>query len=164
VWSTTDAERLLALDAETFCAELAGALQHALGEVSAPTRRVAFPLRLAHAATYVQARFALVGDSAHSVHPLAGQGVNLGLADARALAAELAAARDAGRDWAGLRVLKRYERARRADNLDMLAVTDALYRAFGLDLPGAARLLQAGMSAVDRLALAKRPLLERALG
>jgi 2-polyprenyl-6-methoxyphenol hydroxylase-like FAD-dependent oxidoreductase len=126
-------------------------MQQALGAVMETTPRIAFPLRLLHAQDYARPGLVLVGDAAHAIHPLAGQGVNLGFADVAALAQTLAAARDAGRDWAGLRNLQRYARARKAENLEMLAVTDGLYRAFRLRLPGLKAALGLGMEAVDKL-------------
>lgn len=164
VWSSTEAERLLALDDAAFCAELSAASQQALGQVLATSARASFGLRLSHAETYVRDGFALAGDSAHTVHPLAGQGVNLGLADAEALVRTLVEARAAGRDVGGLRTLKRYERARRADNLEMLAVTDGLSRAFRLQAPGWARLRDSGMFAVQRLQPLKALLAREAAG
>lgn len=164
VWSTAapDAEALLALDDASFCAHLAEAVQDQAGALCEPTRRLRFDLRLMHAETYVAPRCALIGDSAHQLHPLAGQGLNLGLADVAELAATLRDARDAGRDWSALRSLRRYERARQAANLEMLALTDALGRAWSLDLPGWRRLLSLGMTAVDRLPGAKPMLAARA--
>lgn len=164
VWSTTEAERLLALDDDRFMAELAAAIQFRLGAVTATTARVSFPLRLSHAGDYVREGFALAGDSAHTVHPLAGQGVNLGLADGRALVAALVQARAAGRRIGSLRTLKTYARARKAGNLEMLAVTDGLYRAFDLELPGWVRLRDAGMAAVQRLQPLKSLLIRQAAG
>lgn len=164
VWSSTEAERLLALDDDRFMAELAAATQFHFGAVTATTARVSFPLRLSHAGDYVREGFALAGDSAHTVHPLAGQGVNLGLADGRALVATLVQARAAGRRIGSLRTLKAYERARKADNLEMLAVTDGLYRAFDLELPGWSRLRDAGMAAVQRLQPLKTLLIRQAAG
>lgn len=166
VWSTTeaDARALLALDDAHFARQLEDAMQSAVGHIGKLTQRLSFPLRLMHAQSYVAPRCALVGDSAHLIHPLAGQGLNLGLADARQLAHELATARDAGRDWCAERTLRRYERARQTENLEMLAITDALGRAFALDLPGWRRLLSFGMQTVDRLAPIKQALAGRAAG
>jgi 2-octaprenylphenol hydroxylase len=104
----------------------------------------------------------LVGDSAHVIHPLAGQGLNLGLADVSQLCADLDTARRARRDWSALRTLQRYERTRQAENLEMLALTDALGRAFSLDFPGWRRLLSLGLRAVDRMAPLKNGLAARA--
>ena len=166
VWSTTDADAqaLLKLDDAAFVRHLEDAMQSAAGRLSLPTRRLAFPLRLMHAEHYVASRCALVGDSAHLIHPLAGQGLNLGLADVSQLVAELSDARRAGRDWSALRILSRYERARQAENLDMLAITDVLGRAFALDMPGWRRLLHLGMRAVDGLPPLKQALAGRATG
>ncbi|PPE72340.1 2-octaprenyl-3-methyl-6-methoxy-1,4-benzoquinol hydroxylase [Solimonas fluminis] len=164
VWSSTEAERLLALDDAAFLAELAAAIQYEHGAVTATSARASFPLRLSHARDYVRDSFALAGDAAHSVHPLAGQGVNLGFSDAAALVGILAEARDAGRDYGSLRCLKRYERARKAGNLDMLAVTDGLSRAFDLDIPGWPALRDLGMQAVQRLQPLKTLLTRQAAG
>jgi 2-octaprenylphenol hydroxylase len=162
VWSTQDAEDLLAQDDVEFRARLAAALQFELGAVTSCTRRVGFPLRLLHARDYVLPRFALAGDAAHVVHPLAGQGVNLGLADVVALTKQITQA--AGRDPGKLRLLKRYERERKADNLDMLAVTDSLNRAFGMRSGGWDALRQFGIGAVNRLTPLKNLLMRRAAG
>ncbi|MDB5973295.1 MAG: UbiH/UbiF family hydroxylase [Nevskia sp.] len=153
VWSAEEAlaQELLALDDAAFLARLGEALEHALGEVVEATPRISFPLRLLHAQDYVRPGLVLVGDAAHAIHPLAGQGVNLGFADVQELAQTLAAARDAGRDWAGLRNLQRYARARKAANLEMLTLTDGLYRAFRLRVPGLKAALGLGMEAVGKL-------------
>lgn len=166
VWSTSepDADALLTLDDATFAQHLQDAVQAAAGTLAKPTKRLRFPLRLLHAERYVAPRCALVGDSAHVVHPLAGQGLNLGLADVAQLVRELSEARRAGRAWSSLRTLSRYERARQAENLDMLAITDALSRVFALDLPGWRSLLNLGLRAVDRVAPLKQLLATRAAG
>lgn len=163
VWSTTRAAELLALSDAAFLQELIVASENILGEITATTRRLKFPLRLLHARDYVRERLALVGDAAHVIHPLAGQGVNLGLADAQALVAVLADAKQAGQDIGGLRVLKRYARARRADTLEMLALTDGLYRAFGPASGGWNEWRYAGMKALNRLAPLKNYFVRRAL-
>jgi ubiquinone biosynthesis UbiH/UbiF/VisC/COQ6 family hydroxylase len=164
VWSVEEPQvtELLALDDATFCARLSGAIEHALGPVTGTTQRVAFPLRLQHANRYIAERLVLIGDAAHTVHPLAGQGVNLGFADVQALVKVLREARDAGRDWSVERTLAHYQRERRPENLEMLALTDALYRAFRLPLPGLRALLGFGLGAVDRLAPVKSWLARRA--
>lgn len=153
VWSAEQAlaQELLALDDAAFLSRLGEASEQALGAIRAGTRRLSFPLRLLHAQDYARVGLVLVGDAAHTVHPLAGQGVNLGLADAEQLAATLAEARGARRDWWSLRNLQRYTRARKAANLEMLALTDGLYRAFRLHLPGVKAALGLGMEAVDKL-------------
>jgi hypothetical protein len=97
VWSSTEAEALLALDDAAFCRALGEASQHVLGAITGCTRRVQFPLALQHAERYVAGRAVLVGDAAHVVHPLAGQGVNLGFGDVAVLLDTIAVARAAGR-------------------------------------------------------------------
>jgi ubiquinone biosynthesis UbiH/UbiF/VisC/COQ6 family hydroxylase len=166
VWSAEEAQatELLALDDREFCARLAAASEYALGEVAETTRRIALPLRLQHAREYSHPGVVLIGDAAHAIHPLAGQGVNLGLADADTLAATLGEARDAGRDWAGTRVLARYMRARKAANLEMLAVTDVLNRAFRSRVPGVREVLGLGLEAVGRLEPLRGWLARRAAG
>jgi 2-polyprenylphenol 6-hydroxylase len=166
VWSTTtaEAEALMALPDEAFRARLSGAIDDVLGPVRSATPRLAFPLRLLHASEYVREGLALVGDSAHVIHPLAGQGVNLGLADAEALAAVAAAARDAKRPIGRRRVLQRYERARQAANLEVMALTDALHRLFRSRAPGVAALRELGMGLVERSGPLKHALARRAMG
>jgi len=164
VWSSSEAAALLALDDEDFRRALGEASQQVLGAITSCTRRLQFPLGLQHAEHYVIPGAVLIGDAAHVVHPLAGQGVNLGFADAAALLETLSVARDEQRDFASLRVLRRYERARRADVLDMIAVTDGLYRAFRLPLPALAPLRDWGFALVNRSGPLKRELVRRAIG
>lgn len=164
VWSSSEAASVLALDDDDFLRALGDASQHRLGRIVACTRRVSFALGLQHAQTYVAPRAVLVGDAAHVVHPLAGQGVNLGFADAEALIDTLGDTRDAGRDFASTRALKRYERTRRADVIDMLAATDGLYRAFRMPLPGLARLRGSGFAAINAIGPLRRELVRRAIG
>lgn len=166
VWSV-DAERaraLLALEHAAFMAALAEALGGRLGRVLATTPRVAFPLQRLHAERYVAARVALIGDAAHSVHPLAGQGVNLGLLDAAALAEVLRAAAAVGRDVGALAVLRRYERWRKGDNLAMLFFTDAMQRLFASRRAPVQRLRNAGLALTDALGPVKEALMRRAAG
>src|SRR5260221_4074582 len=121
-------------DAE-FRARLGEAIQGETGDIGAIARRVAFALRLVHAREYVKGPLVLLGDAAHVVHPLAGQGVNLGLADAALLVEILGQTKSAGAPLSSPRALKRYERSRKAENLEMLALTDALYRSFDVNAP-----------------------------
>lgn len=164
VWSadTARAAELLTMDDAAFAAALAEASQHALGEVTALGPRSAFPLRLLHARDYHRPGLVLVGDAAHAVHPLAGQGANLGFADVARLAETLRAAREAGRDWASARSLSAYSRARKAANLEMLALTDGLYRGFGSAIPGLRELLGLGLETVNRIAPVKSLLARQA--
>ncbi len=164
VWSTTEAATVMALDDDAFCAALTAASQQVLGRVLACTRRLDFPLVLQDAQDYVRPRFALAGDAAHVVHPLAGQGVNLGFGDVRGLIDTLSAARQARRDIGSLRVLARYQRARKAEVGEMIAVTDGIYRAYRLQLPGWERLRQQGLSLVNAVTPLRQALVRRACG
>lgn len=162
VWSADEplAEALLAMTDEAFCAALGEATVHVLGAVSAPEPRVDLPLRWLHARSYTARRFALAGDAAHVVHPLAGQGANLGLADAAMLAQCL----DRDGDPGERRGLRRYERARKADNLAMLAALDALQRVFSLRTEPLIGLRAGGVGLVQRIGPLKRRLVRRAMG
>ena len=166
VWSVTEdrARALLALDDAAFRGELEQASQCRLGAVTAVSRRIALPLRLQHADPYVRPRLALIGDAAHAVHPLAGQGVNLGLLDAAQLADDLATALERGRDLGGLWTLRRYERARRGDNLRMLGAMDGFKRLFSNANPLLVAARNTGLAVADRLPPFKRLLMAEALG
>jgi 2-octaprenylphenol hydroxylase len=165
VWSLPnhEAERLLAASDVEFLGELGAASAGVIGALTACSKRVAFPLLALHALRYTVPRVALLGDAAHTVHPLAGQGMNLGLLDAASAAAVIEDALLAGEDVGDLKVLRRYERARKGDNLAMLAAFDGLNRLFGL--PGwAAPLRGIGMRAVEAAHPVKRLLMQKALG
>jgi len=122
----------------------------------------AFPLQRLSARRSVAPRIALVGDAAHVVHPLAGQGANLGLQDARRLA-EVLERREPGRDPGELRLLRRYERARAEDVLAMQATVHGLWRLFGAQGAGWARLRNLGLNLTDRLPVVKNLLIRRAM-
>jgi 2-octaprenylphenol hydroxylase len=166
VWSATEdrARQLMALDDGAFRAELETAFEGRLGAVTALGRRAAFPLRLQHADQYVRPRLALLGDAAHALHPLAGQGVNLGFLDAAQLADNLAEALAKGRDIGGLWTLRRYERARRGENMRMLGVMEAFKRLFGNRNPLLVAARGAGLAVADRSPFLKRAFIEQALG
>jgi 2-polyprenylphenol 6-hydroxylase len=165
VWSlpTARATALLAAPVAELVAELQTASAGVLGDLSPSAARAGFPLQALHALRYCSARAVLVGDAAHTVHPLAGQGMNLGLLDAAALAAVIEDAVLAGEDPGDLKVLRRYERDRKGDNLQMLLALDGLHRLFGLPA-WAAPIRTAGLRVVDSSASAKRLFMERALG
>lgn len=153
VWSVPDAEaaRLLALDDVAFCRELGAAFDFRLGAITATSARAAFPLRLRLAESYLAPRLALIGDAAHVVHPLAGQGVNLGLRDVDELCQVLVAARSAQRDFAAAAVLRRYERRRRSDNAVAAHAFDAIQRVFGSPSMPVAAVRGAALAAVEHL-------------
>jgi ubiquinone biosynthesis UbiH/UbiF/VisC/COQ6 family hydroxylase len=164
VWSTADdeAQRLMALEAPALAAEVAAASRNALGALTALTAPRAFPLRRLAAEAAVAPRVALVGDAAHVVHPLAGQGANLGLQDARALAGALAA-RESWRDPGDLRLLRRYARARAGDALAMQAAVHGLHRLFAAQAAPLAWLRNAGLNLTDRLPVLKNLLIRQAM-
>lgn len=169
VWTTTPehAEELLQLDEAGLAMHIAAAADHVLGEVSVAASRAAFPLQLAQVDEYCRHRFVLVGDAAHSMHPLAGQGVNLGFMDVASLAQVLGDARQAGASietLCELRVLRRYERWRKTENTFALGLVDTLNRLFSNDRQDAGLLRRTGLRAVQKLPLAKRMLMLRALG
>lgn len=166
VWSLpeNEATRILALDDQQFCAALGAAFDFRLGTIAATTPRAAFPLRLRTAERYLAPRFALIGDAAHVVHPLAGQGVNLGLRDAQELGAILIAARDAKRNFASESTLRKYERRRRSDNTLSAHAFDVIQRVFASDVLPLATLRSAGMTVVDRIGPLKRLFAAHAAG
>ena len=166
VWSLPEAEaqRVMALDDEAFFNELGVASDFRLGRITGSTARAAFPLRLQLAKTYQAERFVLLGDAAHAVHPLAGQGVNLGLRDVVELRDTLLAAREAGQDIAAAHVLRRYARRRRsADTLDALGF-DALARIYSWRAAPLVAARGLGVRLIDKLSPIKRRLAEHAAG
>ncbi len=166
VWSLPEAEaqRVLALDDRRFCDELGAASDFRLGRITGSTSRAAFPLKLQLAERYQAERFVLLGDAAHAVHPLAGQGVNLGLRDVAELRDTLIGARAAGRDIGAEHVLRRYARRRRsADTLDALGF-DALARIYAWRSPPLVAARAVGVRLLDRLAPLKRRLSDHAAG
>jgi 2-octaprenyl-3-methyl-6-methoxy-1,4-benzoquinol hydroxylase/2-octaprenylphenol hydroxylase len=166
VWSLPEAEaqRVLALGDQAFLDELGLASDFRLGRIVASTPRAAFPLKLQLAERYQADRFVLLGDAAHTVHPLAGQGVNLGLRDVTELRDTLLAARAAGRDIGAAHVLRRYARRRRsADTLDALGF-DALARIYAWQSPALVAARGLGVRLLDRLAPLKRRISEHAAG
>ncbi|MCF3945678.1 UbiH/UbiF/VisC/COQ6 family ubiquinone biosynthesis hydroxylase [Acidiphilium iwatense] len=154
------ASRLGTLDDARFTAEVARRLGDHLGAIRLVGRRWTYPLSALHAHRYFAARLALVGDSAHGIHPIAGQGLNLGLRDAMALARLIDAADDPGTPG----LLARYQRARRPDNLLMLLATDGLDRLFSTDLPPVRLARDLGLAAVNRMPRLKRAFMRTAMG
>ena len=166
VWNerVEDARDICALPPDDFLAELTPRFGRELGRLTLLDRPVAFPFALKIARSFVAARLALIGDAAHVVHPIAGQGVNLGLRDAAALAQEIVEAARLGLDPGGSDVLRQYERARRADTLTMVAGMDALNRLFSNDFAPARALRDLGLGLVDRAPGLKNLFVRRATG
>ncbi len=166
VWSTTHdhASALLALGEAAFAEELAINFEQRLGRIEKIGPRAVFPLRYFETLHYIQPRLALVGDAAHMMHPLAGQGVNLGMADAASLAEVLLDACGKHRDPGSYSVLRRYERWRRADNRAMLCSMDAFKLLFSSGSESICWLRNTGLNITDRMTPLKRAFMQRALG
>jgi 2-octaprenylphenol hydroxylase len=166
VWTTTPEQtrRLFSMPEDAFCTKLALAFDHRLGAVTACGPRAAFPLSRSHAEAYVRPRVALVGDAAHIIHPLAGQGANLGLLDAAALAEVVIDAVEAGRDPGAVHVLRRYERWRKGENVLMQMTMDVFNTLFGSTYEPVRALRGAGLNLTDRLPPLKEFFIRRASG
>jgi 2-octaprenylphenol hydroxylase len=166
VWSVTpeQSERLMKLDDERFCRELEQAFEGRLGQVLSADPRLCVPLRQRHAKRYVAPGLALIGDAAHTIHPLAGQGVNLGFLDAAVLAEVLRGAIERGERLADERVLSRYERRRMPHNLALMAAMEGFERLFQADALPVRLLRNAGLKMVDRSSEGKAMFVRQALG
>ncbi|MGR1219699.1 2-octaprenyl-3-methyl-6-methoxy-1,4-benzoquinol hydroxylase [Metapseudomonas otitidis] len=166
VWSVTpeEAERLMALDDEAFCSVLGEAFEHRLGRVEHSDPRLCIPLRQRHAKRYVEPGLALIGDAAHTIHPLAGQGVNLGFLDAAVLAEVLLHAHARGERLADEKVLSRFERRRMPYNLGMMAAMEGFERLFQADPLPLRWLRNAGLRWVNQQPEAKALFVRQALG
>lgn len=166
VWSAEPelAESLLKQSESDFCAALAAALEYRLGGVRACSSRTAFPLRQRHAVDYVKPRIALVGDAAHTIHPLAGQGINLGLQDVMTLAEELTSGTRRGEDAGELALLRRFQRRRKSENLIMMAAMDGFKYLFGDRRLPLRWLRNQGLKWVDRSGPVKQQLMRHAMG
>lgn len=165
VWSTRDedAARLLELASEELVAQVAAASHGAVGDLRLITPPAVFPLRLQRVRQLVLPRLALIGDAAHNVHPLAGQGVNLGFRDARELA-QVLRERGSQTDCGDYRLLRRYERARREDIVAMQFATDSLQRLFNNEIAWLASLRNCGLRLMNRQAQLKNLLVQHAVG
>ena len=166
VWSqeTEEANHLMTLDDQQFCLRLAAASEYCLGRVTDVEQRFAIPLRQRHAIDYAIHRVALLGDAAHSIHPLAGQGANLGFADVEVLVDEVSRALTRGVDIGDISVLRRYQRRRKPDNLATMAAMEGFKRLFAADLLPLRLLRNLGMSTLNQQAAIKNALIKRAMG
>ena len=166
VWteSSKDADHLLEQDELVFEMELEQRFGHKLGEISLASKVQAFPLGLTLAREFVRNRFALAGDAAHGIHPIAGQGLNLGFKDAAALAETIVEANRLGQDIGSLDVLERYQVWRRFDTVRMGVTTDVLNRLFSNDNEALRSLRTIGLGLVDRLPALKNFFIGQAAG
>lgn len=158
-------DSLMALDDAGFAAQVQSLFPAFYGAIEIiDHKRMAYPLSLIHAAEYVAPRMALVADAAHGIHPIAGQGLNLGFRDLNEITSLIADAFAAGQDIGGRDVLQTYQRRRRPDNTTMIAVTDGLVRLFSNDLKSVKMLRRFGLKAVSKIPVAKRFFMHRAMG
>jgi len=166
VWSTDahHAKTLCKIEQTKFITELQHASGGVLGQISLESNSASFPIQASYASRYCGNRTVLLGDAAHTIHPLAGQGMNLGLMDAAVLAEVLIEAQKKREDIGDYRVLRRYERNRKGDNLKMLFALDALHRLFGISGKIAPSIRSIGLSAVDAMPFAKSMIMRQAFG
>jgi 2-octaprenyl-6-methoxyphenol hydroxylase len=166
VWTESDADapHYLALPEAEFNAELERRMGEYWGAVAVTGKRFAYPLKLMHATQFVAARFALVGDAAHGIHPIAGQGVNLGYRDVAVLAELLAEQHRLGLDLGAASVLAHYARWRKSDSVSMTASTDLLNRLFSNASPSLAFLRRNGLRVVEQLPPVKKFFMRHAMG
>ena len=166
VWSqdTAEARRLMALGDTEFTAELERAIECELGAVESVSSRFAFPLRQRHAKDYIAPGFALVGDAAHTIHPLAGQGANLGYGDVRTMLDELLRAKSAGLSPANELVLARYQRRRKGENLAMMAAMEGFKQLFGRDELPVRWLRNTGLRWLNQVGPVKNRIAAEAMG
>jgi 2-octaprenyl-6-methoxyphenol hydroxylase len=166
VWSAGNREAagLLALDDRAFAAEAEAAMGGFLGRIDLLTPRSSYPLGFHHAVRITDRRLALVGDAAHAIHPIAGQGVNLGFRDAAALAEVLVDGARVGLDLGDAQLLARYQRWRALDGFSVALATDGLTRVYGVPGKAASAVRRFGMAMIDRLGPLKNTLNAAARG
>jgi len=166
VWTEREdlGPHMMGLDDDAFRAEVAKRFGDYLGEIEIEGPRWSYPLSLQIAERYIDQRLALVGDAAHGMHPIAGQGLNVGLRDVAAFAEVIVDAARLGLDIGAPDVLERYQRWRRFDNVTLLAVTDVLNRLFSNDIAPLASARQAGLAAVDQIPSLKKLFMSHARG
>ncbi len=166
VWTEPEgfAAAYRALDAAAFTQEIQRRLDGYLGAIQLDSPTFSYPLCLVMAQRYAGDRVALIGDAAHAIHPIAGQGVNLGYRDVAALAELLVEAKRLGLDLGGAALLARYARWRRPDAAAMIAATDGLNRLFSNDFAPLRRARRLGLAAVEKLRPAKRYFMRHAMG
>lgn len=166
VWSAREdlASEILNLDDHALATEIQQYAGDALTGVRIASRRWSYPLGLQFAHQYIGSRLALVGDAAHAIHPVAGQGLNMGFRDVAAMIEVLTDARRLGLDIGGTEVLRRYERWRRSDNILLGAMTDSLVKGFSNNLPALRKFRRLGLGLVNRTPPLKRLFMAHARG
>lgn len=166
VWSCEPnrAEQLLAMDDNAFNQALTAASNSVLGVLSASSPRSSFPLKMRYASSWLRGRAVLVADAAHSIHPLAGQGMNLGLMDVAALAELICEAVENNNDFADARLLRRYERWRKAEAQTLIAAMEAFKRGFSNQQPLLKLVRAVGMSGINQLPWLKSKIIAAAVG
>ena len=166
VWSLDEdkVDAMLALDEENFARELEQAFEYRLGAIQSVSARAAFPLTHAHVDQYVQPGMVLIGDAAHNIHPLAGQGANLGIMDAACLADVVIEALRADRQWYALHTLRKYERARKGDNRLMESAMTGFKTLFGNSNPVLISLRNTGLLLADQVTPIKDTFMRHAMG
>lgn len=166
VWSADndEADRLMSLHDEEFKVELARAFEYRLGDIEHTDKRFCFPLMQRHALDYIAPQIALVGDAAHTIHPLAGQGVNLGLLDAKALSSEISRASERALALSDESILRRYQRARKRNNVELMALMESFKRLFGTKNLTVRLLRNTGIKQLNKLTPIKNWLAKKAMG
>lgn len=166
VWSTQKdhAEQLMAMDNDAFQQALGQAFEYRLGDVVGVDKRFCFPLRQRHATDYIHPGIVLIGDAAHTIHPLAGQGANLGLLDAMTLTEEIERGLSRGLDAGDGSILRRYQRRRKASNLSMMLAMEGFKRLFAKENLPLRWLRNTGMSQLNAMPLIKHRIMRSAMG
>ncbi|PIP80506.1 MAG: hypothetical protein COW84_04860, partial [Gammaproteobacteria bacterium CG22_combo_CG10-13_8_21_14_all_40_8] len=158
------AQQLLQMEAQEFTQQLNSQMDNRFGQLKLRSPLSSFPLIATHARRYTGHRYALVGDAAHTIHPLAGQGVNLGFLDAKALSETLGKMKKSGQDLGEANQLRVYERARYGDNLSVQLAMTGLYKMFSQQKNVSSFAIQEGMNLINQSAFIKRKLMKRAMG
>ncbi len=166
VWAglPEETEALCEMNENEFKIRLRGAFQNTLGDILEVSKRVNFPLSMRHAKEYIKPRVALIGDAIHTIHPLAGQGLNLGLQDARALADIIIDAYAKQKDIGVTSLLRRYQRQRKAPNWQMILLMEAFKRGFTSQHKPLELIRNLGMSLSNRTPIIKKKLIQEAMG
>ncbi|PZP57465.1 MAG: ubiquinone biosynthesis protein [Micavibrio aeruginosavorus] len=166
VWTveTRNAKSFLDMDEDVFNTAIAARIPHSYGRITLVSKRMSYPLSLQHAHHYIGNRIALIADAAHGMHPIAGQGLNMGMRDIKSLSDILIDARNTKKDFGSDSILTKYQRARHFDNMTMMAATDALNKLFSNDLPFVGHLRRIGVAAINKIPPAKRFFMHQAMG